>query len=155
MNRQDAAWKVRLFSYFQSEGDQTFELSDAWLEDAFWLLIRLDPERLPTGEFPVVAGALHHRFTHRPVEVQMARGSLQSGPEQSTYTINYEDDERRLAIRFDTAFPHIIRGWTEEVAGRKTTAVLRDRIMNSDYWSHNQPEDRVKRRELGLEPIAD
>ena len=71
------------------------------------------------------------------------------------YTLRYPAHDRTLTIRFDTAFPHIIRSWTDTSPRGTTTAVLKDRIMNSTYWSENQPEDRAKRRQLGLEPVAD
>ena len=155
INRRDDSWQGRLFSYFESEGDQTFELADAWLEDELWVLIRLDPSRLPQGEFKAIPGALHTRFAHQPVDVQSATGELKTGSKLSTYTLHYPAHERTLIIRFDTDFPHIIRGWSDTSPQGTTTATLRDRIMNSTYWSENQPGDRAKRRQLGLEPVAD
>lgn len=35
------------------------------------------------------------------------------------------------------------------------TGIYSYRTMNSNYWSENQPEDRDKRKQLGLAPIAD
>lgn len=155
INRRDDGWRLRLFSYFQKERDQDRELSSAWLEDELWVLLRLDPSRLPQGTFEAIPGALHTRFAHQTVEAVPATGRLSAGQEQSTYALHYPEDERRLKITFDTAFPHIIRGWTDTSPRGTTTAVLEDRIMNSYYWSENQPEDRAKRKQLGLEPIAD
>ena len=154
INRRSDAWQGRLFSYFADEGDQTFELADAWLEDELWLLIRLDPSRLPQGEIKAIPGALATRFAHRPVEVLSASGELSVGPKTSTYALRYPAHKRKLTIRFDTKFPHIIRGWTDINPRGTTTAALKDRIMNSYYWSKNQPEDRAKRQQLGLEPVA-
>ncbi|NBB77901.1 MAG: septum formation inhibitor Maf, partial [Verrucomicrobia bacterium] len=150
INRRDEAWQGHLFSYFEDAGDQTFKLADAWLEDELWLLIRLDPSRLPRGEIEVVPGALHTRLTHQPNEVFRAVGELKTGSKLSTFTLRYPDHERTLTIGFDTEFPHIIRGWTDAGPHGTTTAHLQDRIMNSYYWSENQPEDRAKRRQLGL-----
>ena len=155
INRRDDGWRGRSFSYFESEGDESFELPDAWLEDELWLLIRLDPSRLPRGGIEVIPGALHTRFTHQPNEVVSAVGDLKTGSKLSTYTLRYPDYERSLMIGFDTEFPHIIRGWTDTGPGGTTTATLKDRIMNSYYWSENQPEDRKKRPQLGLEAVAD
>lgn len=154
-NRHDGSWQGRLFSYFENEGDQNFEMADAWLEDELWLLIRLDPSRLPQGQIEAIPGALHTRLAHQPVEVLSATGELTVGPKTSSYTLHYPAHERELTIRFDTEFPHIIRSWTDTNPQGTTTAVLKDRIMNSTYWSENQPEDRRKRQQLGLEPIAD
>lgn len=153
INRRTDGWRVQLFSYFQEEGDRTQALPDVWLEDEIWLLLRLDPDQLPQGTFEMLPGAIHTRFTHQPIQATETTGTLERGPKQSTYTLRYASIERRLSITFDTAFPHIIRGWSETGPSGTTTAKLKDRTMNSIYWSENQPEDRGKRRELGLKPI--
>lgn len=155
INRRDNGWRLRLFSYFQKEGDQDRELKNAWLEDELWVLLRLDPSRLPQGTFEAIQGALHTRFAHQPVQAMRTQGKLATGPKVSTYTLHYPEDKRSLEITFDTAFPHIIRGWTDTSPRGTTTAVLEDRIMNSYYWSENAPEDRGKRKHLGLAPLAD
>jgi hypothetical protein len=155
INRRGEMWQGHLFSYFEDEGDQNFELAGAWLEDELWLLIRLDPSRLPQGDFTAIPGALYTRFSHQPNEVVSAVGELKTGSKLSTYTLRYPDHKRTLMIGFDTEFPHIIRGWTDANPQGTTTAALKDRIMNSYYWSENQPKDRETRRELGLEPLAD
>ncbi len=155
INQREGGWKVQSFSYFEKEGDVAFELPDAWLEDEIWLQIRLNPADLPRGETAMIPGALQVRFAHRPIEVVPAVAELKVGAEVSQYILRYPEDGRVLTIRFDTHFPHIIRGW--EDAGRRgtTTAVLKNRIMHSEYWSENKPADREKRSELGLAPIAD
>lgn len=155
INRRGEAWEGRRFSYFEQEGDAQFELAEAWLEEELWLLLRLDPSRLPQGDFRAIPSALHNRLAHQTVEPQSATGKLHQDGKHSIYTLRYPGQHRELAIRFDTAFPHIIRSWTEISPQGTTTATLQDRIMNSLYWSENQPEDRVKRQKLGLEPVAD
>jgi len=153
VNRLADGWRVRLFSYFEEEGDQDVTLPDTWLEDELWILIRLDPSRLPDGEFEIIPGALYQRFSHEPLEIQKASGKLLVKAGQSTYRLDYPDLDRRLEITFDTGFPHIIRKWSDSSPRGTTTAVLRERIMNSEYWSENQPEDRNKRQPLGLEAV--
>lgn len=155
INRTPTGWRSELFSYFERFGDQAQSHPDAWLEDEVWLLLRLDPSRLPQGPFSVIPGALHNRFNHQPIAVTTAVGNLNSGGDESTYTMVFPDLKRTLEISFDTAFPHIIRAWVETGPGGTTTAVLRDRIMNSTYWSENRPSDRRLRKGLGLEPIPD
>jgi len=155
VNRTDEGWRARLFSYFQKEGDRDLELPDVWLEDELWLLVRLDPSQLPEGEFRAVPGALHTRFDHRPIEPADAEGKLFVDRGTSVYAIRYPRLERTLEIEFDTAFPHIIRAWKEIDPRGTTTAKLEDRIMNSLYWSENQPGDRGKRKDLGLAPVPD
>jgi hypothetical protein len=155
INRRGTGWSVELRSYFENEGDQNTELSESWLEDELWLLVRLDPEELPTGLIRVVPGALTTRFAHQPIQPRQAVGKLVTGLKQSTYTLSYPDLQRSLEIHFDSAFPHIIRSWEERSSQGITKAVLTHRIMNSAYWSEHAPSDRDKRQQLGLEPMAD
>jgi len=155
INRTGDGWRARLFSYFQKEGDQDLELPGVWLEDELWLLVRLDPSQLPEGKFQAVPGALHTRFHHRSVEPATAEGKLSVDRGTSVYAVRYPELERTLEIEFDTAFPHIIRAWKEIGPRGTTTAKLEDRIMNSLYWSENQPADRPKRKNLGLAPVPD
>ncbi len=154
INRIETGWNVELRSYFENEGDQDFELSEAWLEDELWLLVRLDPEELPIGLIRVVPGALTTRFAHQPIKPQQAVGKLVAGRKQSTYTLSYPAHQTSLEIHFDSVFPHIIRSWEERSNQGITKAVLTHRIMNSAYWSEHQPGDRDKRQQLGLEPLA-
>jgi hypothetical protein len=51
-------------------------------------------------------------------------------------------------------FPHIIRKWKETTKTGTTTATLNKRLMNIPYWELNNPQDVGKRKELGLDPVA-
>ena len=155
INRTKTGWDVELRSYFQSQADQNFTLQEAWLEDELWLLVRLEPTKLPIGKFECVPGALYTRFAHIAIEATAAVGSVTEKNQERIYVIYYPSLERTLTIHFKSKFPHIITKWTETDAQGTTTAVLKDRIMNSDYWSQNKPEDANQRKQLGLEPVAD
>ena len=155
INREESGWRVELRSYFEKEGDQNYDLEECWLEDELWLLIRLDPERLPTGSIQVIPGAITTLFSHYPIESYQATGELKQASKRSTYTLNYPELEKSLEIRFDSEFPHIIRSWKETSPQGTTKAILSHRIMNSDYWLQRKPNHRALRKKLGLEPIAD
>jgi hypothetical protein len=155
LNRTKAGWRGELRSYFQKIGDSDFELSDVALEDALWLRLRLDPESLPTGEVELVPGAVDTRFSHRPIQAEKAVAQHIAGIKQSLYVIRYQAIERELHINYDSAFPHIIRSWKEVGPNGITRAELTHRIMNSEYWAQNSPEDAAERTKLGLEPVAD
>jgi len=154
-NRRDRRWAVDMRSYFQDEGDREFTLGEAWLEDAFWVMIRLNPDRLPTGRIDVVPGGLFARFAHEEIAVAQAEATLEREGSKNVYTVRYPELGRELAIAFDREFPHIIRSWTERRAGSDvvTRAELAKRIMEVPYWRHNGPGDRAMRRKLGLAPI--
>lgn len=155
LNRIDTGWRGELRSYFQKEGDRDFKLADVPLEDALWLRLRLDPKSLPIGEIELIPGAVHTRFAHHPIRPEIADAERTVDGELSRYIIRYRDIARELQIEFDTEFPHVIRSWREVGSAGTTRAVLTHRIMNSEYWSENRPEDAKKRTKLGLEPLAD
>jgi len=154
INQIDEGWRVELRSYFQGKGDQDTTLPSAWLEDELWLQVRLAPEQLPIGKFQCIPGAVATRFNHQEIAVFAATGSLRKKTNELIYSINYPDLDRTLNIHFKAKFPHIITAWSEVDAGGTTTATLKDRIMHSEYWSDNKPSDTDKRKELGLDPIA-
>lgn len=154
LNKTESGWRGELRSYFQKDGDQDLELDDFWLEDELWTRLRLDPESLPVGKFQLVPGAILTRFNLLPIQPLDAVAALKDRGEQTSYIVRYPELERKLIIRFDTKFPHIIREWEEHEPDGITKAVLTHRLMNSEYWSENNRKDAVKRKSLGLEPIA-
>ncbi len=155
INWKDAGWKIKLCSYFEKEGDQNYRVEKSWLEDELWLLIRLDPSKLPIGSTTVIPGAVTTRFAHRPIQSHRAIGKLEYNSDQSIYTLTYPELQTSLKITFDSDFPHIIRAWEETSPQGTTQAVLKDRIINSEYWLKNTPSDRNLRKQLGLDPLAD
>lgn len=154
INRTADGWRAEVRSYFQKDGDQNINLPSAWLEDEFWLMVRLDPTRLPVGEFKCIPGAVHSRFTRDKLEATPAVGSLTLKGEERIYRVNYPSLKRTLTIHFEANFPHVITAWTETDGDGTTAAVLKKRIMHSEYWSENKPADAAKRKQLGLEPVA-
>ncbi|MFT5837498.1 MAG: hypothetical protein ACI9ZV_001003 [Candidatus Azotimanducaceae bacterium] len=154
LNRTNTGWRGELRSYFQQEGDRNFELEDDHLEDELWIQLRLDPNKLPLSQIEIVPGAIYTRFTHRPIQAEEALATLELNGTLDTYVLNYPKIGRELRITFDHAFPHIIRSWQEVEPAGTTKAVLTHRIMNSNYWSENSPENAPTRKQLGLEPNA-
>ncbi|MEP2775898.1 MAG: septum formation inhibitor Maf [Luteolibacter sp.] len=154
-NLRGDGWSVQLRSYFEQEADKDFTLPCTYLEDELWITLRLDPKKLPTGETQIIPGAIFTRFAHKEIEASTAQAELKQSEETSTYSLSYPSLKRTLAISFDTAFPHIIRKWTETTPTGTTTATLKKRLMNVAYWGMHNPEDAEKRKELGLQPVAD
>lgn len=153
-NRREPNIEIDLRSYFQAEGDRDyqFEAPNAIMEDGLWTQLRLDPAALPKGAFQALPALLALRLAHRPATLYSAEGSLTQKGDLAIYRLYYPDWGRRLEIRFDVAFPHIIRGWTEDHGKGQpaTEARLAERLMNVPYWRFNRPEDRSRRQALGL-----
>lgn len=155
LNKTDSGWRAELRSYFQKAGDRNFELGEVWLEDELWLRLRLDPSSLPQGEIEIIPGSIFTRFYHRPIESSTAEAKLFRDSRTYVYAVHYPGLQRRLEIEFDADFPHIIRAWKEIEPDGTTTAKLKKRVMHSEYWSENHPKDAIKRKQLGLSPVAD
>lgn len=163
-NHRQQGFDVQVHSYFQKEGDENFHLDDALLEDEVWTRIRLAPSNLPTGEVQIIPGQLFSRLHHESVRIEKATATLEttrdshlSNGDISVYDIDYQNLERRLTIRFETAFPHRILAWEEETrsgfgpkAKLMTTRAVKTHSLKTDYWSKNKLSDSHLREELGL-----
>jgi hypothetical protein len=103
----------------------------------------------------MIPGALYTRFSDRAIAPAAAMARLETQDELYVYRVDYPELGRRLEIRFDREFPHIVRGWEERASESDavTRAVLKKRVMQSIYWEENRPQDRRKRKALGLKPI--
>ncbi len=157
INASASSWRFRQFSYFEAEGDVDRSLERVWLEDELWSRVRLAPDSLPTGELRAIPGFLSLRLRHTEVAPTAARAALEQNGASSTYRLDYAGDQRSLAIRFQTAFPHEILGWAEtypdgfsDPAPVLTTTATRKRLIRSEYWGKNSNADERLARELGL-----
>jgi hypothetical protein len=159
LNRTADGYRMRLFSYFESEGDQDRTLGGALLEDGLWTTLRLNPDALPTGDVRLVPGTVYQRLSHLDLEPHAATATLAADPETpglGRYTLTYPDLDRTLTIRFSADFPHTIEGWTETRRSGPgaeiltTTATRRARDLMA-YWSLNGRADVGLREALGLD----
>ncbi len=161
--QEDKLYRVRQFSYFQSEGDVDEEVAAPHSEEGIWTRLRIAPDTLPVGELRMIPATFYIRFSHRPIQAERVTASLEeeegrgmNGEPLRRYTLHYPELGRTLAIRFWRAFPHVIEGWEETgpaAAGDSrllTTSAERTHSMMLDYWNRNSPEDRELRRQLGL-----
>ena len=159
LNLKGKKYAVESRSYFESEGDQDFELEDVWLEDELLTRIRINPESLPVGEIKVIPGGMVQRLTHQELKVNTAIATLGAKPNEEgmkEYSLQYPD--RSLVIFFAEAFPFEIAGWEETYKSGfgpnaqelTTKATLKKRMM-LDYWSRHDNKDLYLREELGLD----
>ena len=161
MNRAGSGYEIQGYSYFESEGDESSVVPSAVTEDGLWVTLRLDPERLPTGEFELLPGTMFARLRHLPWGLQKAAAVLEEvegEPGLRSYILTYPELGRRLEIRFQAAFPHVIEGWEETYssgfgaqARELTTRAKRKARMMSPYWRQNGLGDAGLRKQLGLE----
>jgi hypothetical protein len=156
LNNRNNRFVIEQRSYFEKEGDQNLALEEAILEDELWNLARIDPEKLPTGERPVLPGALYFRLSHKPIQADTARLSLTEKDSSFIYTVSYPRLNRTLGLTINKSFPYAIESWSDTFPGTDgkplTTTATRNRMMLVDYWEKHFNKDRVLREALGLSP---
>lgn len=160
LNLAGDKYDAKTFSYFESEGDKSFSLDKALLEDELWTRIRLGPQNLPVGDVELIPGAMAARLMHRRLRVEPANASLMDNAEDkslSDYEIRYKDYERSLKITFNKSFPYEIESWKETYksgfgpdARVLTTTATKNKSLNTDYWNKHDRDDVGLRKELGL-----
>ena len=163
VNREARHYRTSLYSYFESEGDREGRTPLAPLEDELYNRIRINPQRLPTGEFEMLPGTAYCRLMHLPFKAAPAKAALEAyqgdrfeGTDLRAYRLHYPGLERTLTIVFETETPHRIAGWVEAYPSlsdgviRETVATHVKTVRNA-YWQHNNREDRTMRQELQLQ----
>jgi len=154
MNWKNNGYQTQLFSYFESEGDQSDKLK-AKSEDELFNLIRLNPELIRTGERQLIPSLIYHRFSHQPLQVEDAVISKRKfGSAQAELEVNYPDLGRTLIIRHLDSFPFEIISWEEiqlKSDGKKeVTSAVRTKVSMLDYWTKNSKSDENLRESLGF-----
>ncbi len=156
INLENNQFQAQTRSYFESEGDQNFQLARTILEDEIWNRIRIAPQSLPTGDLQVIPSTMVSRLIHRPLAVEKAQASLdktQAG--EQIYTLYYPALDRELKIRFESQFPYKILGWEDTYAGlggkKLTTKATLKETLKTDYWNKHHPADTILRKKLGLQ----
>ena len=161
LNLGDGEFKVESFSYFESEGDRSFDLENEFLEDELWTRIRINPETLPLGNIKIIPGAMASRLTHNELAVEDARATLSRNSDDPSslmdYKLDYPDTGRSISVTFKREFPYEIISWKEtyksgfgEDARELTTTATIEKTLISDYWNKNKPLDRALREKLGI-----
>ncbi len=163
LNRDDDQYRGVLYSYFQAEGDQEFNIPAVLLEDELWNRVRLNPDALPTGVVEVVPGSQFLRFRHQECVPHSAVASLDTlhNPAWSDsllkrFRLEYRDIPRTLEIVFEARFPYQIVYWEEEMLSgfgaptRLKTTATRIKSIQLEYWSKNSLADTTYREMLGL-----
>ena len=158
INYRDNGYQVSGKSYFEKEVNEEYTVAKVMLEDELWNRIRINPDKLPTGEVQLIPGTMSTRLRHKRLDPLAAKlkldayeGVLYPGKLLKAYTIEYPTDDRTMIIIFESQFPHKIVGWEETYTSKDklltSRAVLKNTIQ-SDYWNHNAPADSTLRAAL-------
>lgn len=158
LNYRNNGYDVMGKSYFEKEVDEDYTVPKAMLEDELWNRIRLNPDKLPTGDVQLIPGTMAARLRHKrldplPATLKLSayEGVLYPGKQLKSYTIEYPTDDRTLIIIFESQFPHKIAGWEETYKSKDnllTSRAVLKKTISTDYWNHNTPADSTLRHEL-------
>lgn len=156
LNNKDD-FEIMSHSYFESEGDQDYQIEKAILENEVWNKIRVNPENLPIGEIKMIPSLEFIRTTHEEFKAYKAITSLTEVDGMNTYEISYPELERTLKINFENKFPYLIESWTDtfhdgfgdnkKVLTSKGTRINR---ITTPYWQQKSNKDLSLRDSLGL-----
>lgn len=156
LNNRDG-FEVRSYSYFENEGDQEYQLDKATLESELWILARISPDELPTGEFDLIPSMEFARLRHQSFKAYKAQGRLEIQAGNYVYTVEYPVLSRRLTIEFGREFPFALYGWEEHyldgngrVIPERTTRARLIQRKKLPYWQLNSNSNQVYRDSLGL-----
>jgi hypothetical protein len=149
-NRVENGYKINTRSYFESEGDQEVVLDNCLLEDELWVLLRLNPSSIPTGQVNLIPSAIYHRFRHVKESVQKAEIQLVKSGAESSLNVRYNDIPRTLTIRFESIFPYSILGWEERFNNTVMSKGTQKATWKGAYWAKNGNDDTFLRDSLLL-----
>lgn len=144
-------FEINTFSYFEEEGDDTFEIEKNFTENELWSLIRLEGLKgLPTGEINLIPSFEYIRLTHHQIKAYKAKISSIVENGIVSYTIQYPEFYRTLTINFQEKYPYIIEGWSDQTDNKQPSTAKRIITKKLPYWDLNSIKDEKLRDELGL-----
>ncbi|MEM7103657.1 MAG: hypothetical protein AAF502_11030 [Bacteroidota bacterium] len=162
INNRKRKYEVQLNSYFESEADKKFSTSVELMEDELFNMIRLNPDKLPTGNLDIFPSTTYLRLMHVPFEAVRATaekgkytGREFRGKKLDAYKVKFHGLQRELEIVYERKHPHKIIGWTDtypsafDKVPRATIAKLDESILDP-YWIRNNLDDKNLRRKLDV-----
>lgn len=145
LNLDGEKYKVNGFSYFESEGDEKFNLKSAMLEDEFWNRLRIAPESISEGTLEVVPSTFYTRLSHKNLEPKQARIRFEKQETTTQLFLEYLHIDRTVSIEFESNFPHRILSWNEQMDGQTISSGKLKATMNSAYWrQHGNQHDFLR-----------
>ncbi len=144
-------------SYFQGEADQEFNLEKAFLENEIWSILRIDPNRVPTGKLQMIPSLEYLRLSHKEVKAYEVNAEFYTIENFNIYRLEFPELKRNLKIYSSRTFPYTIEKWEEsfpsgsgENAEILTTSATKKQRIKSDYWNRNSNKNLPLRDKLEL-----
>jgi hypothetical protein len=150
--RDPGVYRVREFSYFESEGDFDITLPGMLLEDEIWTCLRLDPDKLTQGVQDVLPGAFYLRLRHKPCQAEKANLTRTTTDKELTLTLAYQTIPRQLTIVCEAQAPHRVLRWEETDNGKLMSKGTLKALRMEPYWQQNSHQFDGMRDSLLLHP---
>lgn len=153
LNHRDDKYKVTLFSYFQSEGNNEFEIESVITENQLAAQLRFGPSEMPTGQIKIIPSTEYLRLKHVPTKAYEAVAKLNELEDGYVYSVKFKELNRTIAFKTEKEFPFRILSWMDryEDGGAPTVSTgTLNKTINTAYWNQNTNKDTIMRDSLGL-----
>lgn len=144
-------------SYFEGEADEELDIEKIPLENEIWNRLRIEHEKLPTGDFKMIPSFEYLRLSHQPFRAYSVTGEYYTTEEFNVYKLTYPKLKRELKIYYTRIFPYSIEKWEEsypsgfgENAEILTTKAVKKERIKTDYWNKNSNKNLPLREKLDL-----
>ena len=148
-----AQFEIDFRSYFETNADKKIVLTKNILENDLWNLLRINPKKLPTGNFNSIPSFEFLALNHQKIAAYQANASLKEEGDFITYSIYYPSLKRELTIKATKKFPFTIENWKETFTknGKENTSeATKIKTIQTAYWNKKRVTDTKERTLLGL-----
>jgi hypothetical protein len=152
-NKSGYAYEHR--SYFESEGDTSFQIEYAYSGDNMMNLIRMSPDLLPLGDFSILPSMHYLRTSHADIKNYYANGSITETDDGYIYVYDIPELKRSVRFFISSKNQFQITKWEESYPTvfdgqlRTSTYELKG-VKYLSYWKFNGAEDADLRKDLKL-----
>lgn len=153
MNQDGDEYEVMLHSYFQSEGNDDFEIENVMTENQIAAQLRLDPQAMPTGAIKIIPSTEFLRLKHVETKPYDAVAKLSEMEDGYLYSVKFTDLGRTIAFKTEKTSPYRILSWMDRYKDGSTPMVSTGTLkksIKSAYWGKNANKDAVLRDSLGI-----
>ena len=146
--------KIKRHSYFEGEADQEINFKNTLTEEELWSTIRINPSSLPIGNLNIIPPLDLLQMNHLSIKPYPAIAKLDFENNYFIYSLEFQDLDRLLKIKFKNSFPFQIEGW-EEISLNENIQLSRANRLTTrkiSYWQNNKLGDEKYRDSLLLNP---
>jgi len=150
-------FEITSHSYFANEADEELEIEKFPLENEIWNRLRIEPDKLPTGNFKMIPSFEYLRLSHQPLKAYLVTGEYYTTEAFNVYELTYPKLNRELKISYSRTFPYTIEKWEETYPSGSgenmeilTTKAIKKQRIKTDYWNKNANKNLPLREKLEL-----